>query len=366
MTDTVVSFIGINKTYDGRSLVVDDLNLDVHRGEFLTLLGASGSGKTSSLMMVAGFEQPTSGDILLDGKSITRVPPHKRNIGVVFQNYALFPHMTVEKNLAFPLEARQVSREEINKKIKSVLDIVRLSGYAERQTNQLSGGQQQRIALARALIFDPTLVLMDEPLGALDRQLREVMQYEIKQIHRTLGLSVIYVTHDQDEALTMSTRIAVLNRGRIEQISIPADLYERPETSFVATFVGDNNCFRGKVSLCQSDRCVVESRWGLVQASPVTAMAVGDDVMLAVRPERASLNPSSGATDNVFEATVRELTYHGDHVRARLALCEQDTFIVKIPNNVHAGSHMVAGQKVRIGWNAGDCRALALENESTH
>jgi putative spermidine/putrescine transport system ATP-binding protein len=284
----------------------------------------------------------------------------------VFQNYALFPHMTVEKNLAFPLEARQVSREKINKKIKHVLDIVRLSGYAERRTNQLSGGQQQRIALARALIFDPTLVLMDEPLGALDRQLREMMQYEIKQIHRTLGLSVIYVTHDQDEALTMSTRIAVLNRGRIEQISIPSDLYERPETCFVATFVGDNNCFRGKVSSGGPNRCVVESRWGPVQALPVAAMAVGDDVMLSIRPERAALNPFVGATDNIFDATVRELTYHGDHVRVRLILCDQDVFIVKIPNSVQGGSAMAVGQKVRIGWNAGDCRALGFESESTH
>jgi len=365
MTDTIVSFVGINKTYDGRSLVVNDLNLDVHRGEFLTLLGSSGSGKTSSLMMVAGFEQPTSGDILLNGKSITRVPPHRRNIGVVFQNYALFPHMTVEKNLAFPLEARQVSREEIKKKIRRVLDIVRLSGYAERRTNQLSGGQQQRIALARALIFDPTLVLMDEPLGALDRQLREAMQYEIKQIHQTLGLSVIYVTHDQDEALTMSTRIAVLNKGRIEQISIPADLYERPQTSFVATFVGDNNCFRGKVSLCRPDRCVVDSKWGPVHALPITQMAVDDNVMVAVRPERAALNPAAGSTDNIFEATIRELTYHGDHVRVRLTLGDQDTFIVKIPNNLHGGSGMTAGQRVRIGWNATDCRALDLGSEST-
>jgi putative spermidine/putrescine transport system ATP-binding protein len=366
MTDTIISLLGINKTYDGRSLVVDNLNLDVCRGEFLTLLGSSGSGKTSSLMMVAGFEQPTSGDILLNDKSITRVPPHKRNIGVVFQNYALFPHMTVEKNLAFPLEARQVCRDEIKKRIQRALDIVRLSGYAERRTNQLSGGQQQRIALARALIFDPTLVLMDEPLGALDRQLREVMQYEIKQIHRTLGLSVIYVTHDQDEALTMSTRIAVLNRGRIEQISIPADLYERPQTSFVATFVGDNNCFRGKVSSWRPDGCVVDSNWGPVQALPVAQLAVGGDVMLAIRPERAALNPAAGATDNAFEAIVQELTYHGDHVRASLALGEQDTFIVKIPNTVDAAGDLAAGQKIRIGWNAPDCRALDLPTESTH
>jgi putative spermidine/putrescine transport system ATP-binding protein len=366
MTDTIVSFVGINKTYDGHTLVVNDLNLDVHRGEFLTILGSSGSGKTSSLMMVAGFEQPTSGDILLNGKSITRVPPHKRNIGVVFQNYALFPHMTVEKNLAFPLEARKVPREEIKTRIRRVLDIVRLGGYAERRTNQLSGGQQQRIALARALIFDPTLVLMDEPLGALDRQLREVMQHEIKQIHGTLGLSVIYVTHDQAEALAMSTRIAVLNRGSIEQISIPADLYERPQTSFVATFVGDNNCFRGKVSLCRQSRCVVDSGWGPVHALPVNDMAVGDDVMLAIRPERAALNPAPGTADNVFDAIVREVTYHGDHVRIRLALGDQDTFIVKIPNNVHDGGAVTAGQAIRIGWNAGDCRALDLESEVTH
>ena len=275
MKDTIVSFVGVNKTYDGRSLVVEDLNLDIHRGEFLTLLGSSGSGKTSSLMMVAGFEKPTSGDILLNGKSITHLPTYRRNIGIVFQNYALFPHMTVEQNLAFPLEARRMPKVDIEKKIARILNIVQLKGYKQRKTNQLSGGQQQRVALARALIFDPTLVLMDEPLGALDRQLRETMQYEIKHIHKTLRLSVIYVTHDQDEALTMSDRIAVLEKGRIEQVAEPSNLYERPMTAFVAKFVGENNCMPGRITSLEKDFCVIETSWGLVRAIAANVGPVG-------------------------------------------------------------------------------------------
>lgn len=218
MTDAVVNFVNVNKSYDGTSLVVDDLNLTVRRGEFLTLLGSSGSGKTSSLMMLAGFESPTSGEIFIDGKPITHVPAYKRNVGVVFQNYALFPHMAVAKNLSFPLEARGMAKSEIRQRVARMLDMIQLPGYAERRINQLSGGQQQRIALARALIFDPAVVLMDEPLGALDRQLREAMQYEIKRIHKTLGLTIVYVTHDQDEAITMSDRVAVLEKGKVEQI----------------------------------------------------------------------------------------------------------------------------------------------------
>ena len=236
--DGYVVFDHVQKSYDGQTLVVKDLNLSIGHGEFLTMLGPSGSGKTTCLMMLAGFETATSGQILLDGRNINDMPPHKRGIGMVFQSYALFPHMTVGENLAFPLEVRGMTKAERTERIKRALDMVQMGSFANRRPAQLSGGQQQRIALARALVFDPKLVLMDEPLGALDKQLREHMQFEIKALHERLGITVVYVTHDQGEALTMSDRIAVFNDGRIQQLAPPAALYERPDNSFVAGFIG--------------------------------------------------------------------------------------------------------------------------------
>ena len=227
--DPFVSFKGVQKSYDGESLVVKNLNLDIAAGEFLTMLGPSGSGKTTCLMMLAGFETATHGDIELGGRPINNIPPHKRGIGMVFQNYALFPHMTVGENLAFPLNVRNMPKAEVEEKVRSVLDMVQMMAFIDRKPAQLSGGQQQRIALARALVFSPELVLMDEPLGALDKQLREHMQYEIKHIHENLGVTVVYVTHDQSEALTMSNRIAVFDDGIIQQLADPVTLYEKPE-----------------------------------------------------------------------------------------------------------------------------------------
>ena len=214
-SDSFVKFDKIDKSYDGKVLVVKDLNLDIAEGEFITMLGPSGSGKTTCLMMLAGFETPTNGEIYLDSNPISNIPPHKRGIGMVFQNYALFPHMTVYENLAFPLRVRKVSKDEADKKIDKVLSMVSLQGFESRMPMQLSGGQQQRVAVARALVFDPQVVLMDEPLGALDKNLRENMQYEIKHIHESIGVTVVYVTHDQSEALTMSNRIAVFNDGKV-------------------------------------------------------------------------------------------------------------------------------------------------------
>ena len=238
--DALISFKGVQKTYDGTQLVVRDLNLDIQRGEFLSLLGPSGSGKTTTLMMLAGFESPTAGDIFLDGKPITRTPPHKRNFGMVFQNYALFPHMTVAENIAYPLRVRKLPNAERDAKVKRALEMVQMGAMGGRYPSQMSGGQQQRVALARAMVFDPQLVLMDEPLGALDKQLREHMQIELKALHRQLGVTFVYVTHDQSEALTMSDRVAVFNDGRIQQIDRVDRLYETPSNRFVASFVGDN------------------------------------------------------------------------------------------------------------------------------
>ena len=243
----IVQFQAVEKTYDGVVNVVENLNLDILQGEFLTLLGPSGSGKTTTLMMLAGFEEPTAGDIVLKGRSLKSVPPFRRNMGVVFQNYALFPHMTVGENVGYPLEQRRMPRAEVGEKVQAALDMVELGAMAGRRPAQLSGGQQQRVALARALVFAPDVVLMDEPLGALDKRLREQMQVEIKHLHETLGMTFVYVTHDQSEALTMSDRIAVFHQGRIQQIGPAQDVYEAPMNAFVANFIGENNNLAGTV-----------------------------------------------------------------------------------------------------------------------
>jgi putative spermidine/putrescine transport system ATP-binding protein len=358
MTDVLVRFKDVQKSYDGETLVVKDLNLDVLRGEFLTLLGPSGSGKTTCLLMLAGFETTTRGEIILEGKTINHVPPYKRGIGFVFQNYALFPHMTVADNVAFPLLVRGVARPDIAARVGRALDMVQLGGFGGRRPAQLSGGQQQRVAVARALVFEPTLVLMDEPLGALDRQLREQMQYEIKRIHAELGVTVIYVTHDQSEALTMSDRIAVFHDGVVQQLATPARLYEEPENAFVARFIGENNRLRGRVSRLAGATCTVELAGGdRIEALAVNIGPVGSETTVSLRPERVQIQPERGSCANVFDARVEELTYLGDHVRVRLGVCGRDDFIVKVPN-AHRRVELQPGKAVQIGWHVDDGRAL--------
>jgi putative spermidine/putrescine transport system ATP-binding protein len=355
-----VRFINVQKSYDGVELVVKGFNLDIHKGEFVTLLGPSGSGKTTCLMMMAGFETPTHGQILLKGEPINDLPPHKRGIGMVFQNYALFPHMSVAENLSFPLEVRRLSKAEIKRKVARALAMVRLENFGDRRPAQLSGGQQQRVALARALVFEPELVLMDEPLGALDKNLREEMQYEIKRIHAELGVSMIYVTHDQTEALTMSDRIAVFNDGVVQQLAPPETLYEAPENAFVANFIGENNRLYGEVTEMIGDKCQVRLDSGeTVLAKPVAAGGIGARTTLSLRPERVDI-VASGAEevfDNRFRAEVREVIYLGDHLRTRVSVCGTDEFILKTPNAKHYAS-LRPGQSVDIGWSSSDCRAL--------
>lgn len=356
--EILVRFEEVQKSYDGEVLVVKNLNLDIAKGEFLTMLGPSGSGKTTCLMMLAGFETATHGKIILDGESINNVPPHKRDIGMVFQNYALFPHMTVAENLAYPLVVRKMSKNDIEARVQRALDMVQLGGFAGRRPAQLSGGQAQRVAVARALVFEPKLVLMDEPLGALDKQLREQMQYEIKHIHDNLGVTVVYVTHDQSEALTMSDRVAVFNDGVIQQLAPPDQLYELPENSFVAQFIGENNKLSGKVTAVNGSTCTVEvDGSGEVKAVPVNIDGIGSRSSLSLRPERVMVNPSDGTCPNVFDAQVEELIYLGDHMRTRVSVCGHDDFIVKVPNS--AGHvHLRPGETVKVGWQAEDCRAL--------
>src|SRR5215510_9963763 len=299
MTDPIVRFVGIGKTYDGVTRVIDDLNLDVERGEFLTLLGPSGSGKTTTLMLLAGFETPTAGEILLEGRAIGRLPPHKREIGMVFQHYALFPHMSVAENVAFPLTVRGLPKDEIASRVERALSMVQLAALAGRRPAQLSGGQQQRVAVARALVFEPKLVLMDEPLGALDKQLREQMPLEIRRLHQRLGVTMVYVTHDQAEALTMSDRIAVFHRGRIQQLDVPVQMYENPKNAFVARFIGENNRLDGRLETYEGGRCTIrltasDSR---IDGTLVEPVKNGEAVTVSLRPERVQIGAAGHTID---------------------------------------------------------------------
>jgi putative spermidine/putrescine transport system ATP-binding protein len=356
--DAMVRFVNVQKSYDGKTLVVKNLNLDIAKGEFITMLGPSGSGKTTTLLMLAGFEPATDGEIFLNGQPINRMPPHRRGIGMVFQNYALFPHMTVNENLAFPLEVRRLSKAEIESRVKTALEMVELPGFGNRRPSQLSGGQQQRIAVARALVFDPDLVLMDEPLGALDKQLREQMQYEIRHLHERLGITVVYVTHDQAEALTMSDRIAVFNDGIVQQLSTPAELYEHPQNSFVAQFIGENNRLPGVVETVSNGSCTVRLESGeLVKASAVMVSKKGDRTLLSLRPERVKIDPTRNVAGNLIDGRIEELIYLGDHVRTRLTVAGQSDFIVKIPNTTQRPT-LAQGTMVKIGGAPADCRAL--------
>ena len=350
--DTLVQFSGVKKTYDGENLVVKNLNLDVRRGEFLTLLGPSGSGKTTCLMMLAGFEFPTGGEIRLDGQLLNKVPPHKRNIGMVFQNYALFPHMTVAQNVAYPLRVRNINGSERADKVKKALDMVQMGKFGDRYPAQLSGGQQQRIALGRALVFDPKLVLMDEPLGALDKQLREHMQLELKALHKRLGVTFVYVTHDQSEALTMSDRVAVFDQGIIQQLAVVDRLYEYPENQFVAGFIGDNNRFNGVIESTEGVHATVRLPHGALLTGVNANQAGANQAAVAcIRPERIHLLPLDSAGPSALRANVTSLIYFGDHVRVRCAIPQQADCFVKLTLNDPALAGLHEGAQVVLDIN---------------
>lgn len=357
----LLSFEGVSKTYDGIVPVVDRLDLSVREGEFLSLLGPSGSGKTTTLMMLAGFEEPTEGDILLAGRSLANVPPHRRDIGMVFQDYALFPHMTVAQNLAYPLKLRHVDAGQIRLRVDRALEMVNLSGLGKRSPAALSGGQRQRVAVARALIFEPRLVLMDEPLGALDRQLREQLQVELKRLHSDLGLTIVYVTHDQGEALTLSDRIALFHKGRIEQLGVPRDLYEKPETTFVAGFIGDNNLVQAKVLTSGNSSCRVRLAAGqMLDAMPIRSFQPGDDVLLAIRPEAIRIGCDDG--DAAFDAMIAEIFYFGDQTRLRCVTADGESLQVKVSASTRT-ARWVTGEKVPLAVDRDAVRALPADRE---
>lgn len=360
--DALVKFREVQKSYDGKSLVVQSLDLDVQRGEFLTLLGPSGSGKTTTLMMLAGFENPTSGSITLDGKDVTRLPPHKRGIGVVFQNYALFPHMTIAENVAYPLRIRKVQQADRDRRVRATLAKVRLEDFADRRPSQLSGGQQQRAALARALVFQPELILLDEPLGALDRQLREELQIELKHLHRELGVTMVYVTHDQTEALTMSDRIAIFDGGRIQQVASPLEIYDEPDNSIVAGFLGENNMLEGIVTSCGDGRVTIR----LSDGTEIIGLARRDlpldsPAIAAIRPECIRVLSGNETGENTIEGVVRETIYLGDAWRIALDLADGSDLTMRLDRTALA-QVPEAGQRLHVAWPISKCRALPCQS----
>jgi putative spermidine/putrescine transport system ATP-binding protein len=344
---------GLRKRF-GEFTAVDGVDLEVRRGEFITLLGPSGSGKTTTLRMIAGFMTQDEGSIQIAGQEMTRVPAYRRDVGMVFQNYALFPHMTAAQNVAFPLQMRNVPRDEQKQRIAEALELVKLATFGDRYPRQLSGGQQQRIALARAIVFRPRLLLMDEPLGALDKKLREALQLEILRISRQLNATVVYVTHDQEEALVMSDRIAIFDKGRIQQLGTGEDLYERPISVFVADFVGESNMLRGRLERDGDGTWLHRAAWRW-RVDPTVAGAPGlregAPAALVVRPEHlrvvAADAPRNGA--NAVEAAVTEVLYLGPTRKIELRLPDGVAAVVR--ESAGAAGDWRPGDQVRLEWS---------------
>src|SRR5882672_2774799 len=350
-----VGLSGVEKRF-GTVGAVRGISIDIRSGEFLTLLGPSGSGKTTTLMMIAGFETPTSGDIAIDGTSVVAMPPYRRNIGMVFQNYALFPHLTAAENIGFPLKQRGVGKAERAKLVAEALELMHLPGHGERYPRQLSGGQQQRVALARAIVFKPRLLLMDEPLGALDKQLRENLQLEMRRLHADLGITFIYVTHDQEEALTMSDRIAVMNAGLVAQVGRPEDLYDRPGSRFVASFLGESNFLPALVRGIEDDVVVVECEGAIIRALCPGRPAAGEKVMLTTRPERIRFADgafASTAPQNRLSVTVTEALFAGERCRYMLQASDGTAMVLKEPSSA-AIRRRAVGERAEIAWSVAD------------
>ncbi len=346
----------LTKSY-GAVRALDNVDLDIRAGEFLTLLGPSGSGKTTLLMMLAGFIRPDHGSIQFGDREVVRLAPHKRDVGMVFQNYALFPHMDVKSNIAFPLKLRGIARDQISTRVASALETVQLAGFGDRRIDQLSGGQRQRVALARAMVFEPRIVLMDEPLAALDKQLRELMQIELRQLHDRLETTTIYVTHDQREALTMSDRIAVINHGKVMQLDTPRAIYERPANRLVAEFIGESAFLEVDVA---SGQCRCEGARLRVPSTPIN----DGHCLLMLRPERLRhIGDSDAAGLNVFEGRVLSFIYQGDTYLLHVLLPSGRTVMVRgIANGATLATAPTVGQTVRLGLAVEDSVLLAASD----
>lgn len=345
---TSVELQHVTKSF-GEFQAVDDISVEVDEGEFITFLGASGSGKTTTLRIIAGFEQPTDGLIIMGGEVINSLPPFKRNVNTVFQNYALFPHMSVWNNVAYGLRMKKVGGKELNDRVDAALEMVQLSHLSQRAPRQLSGGQQQRVALARALVNRPNVLLLDEPLGALDLKLRKEMQLELKHLQTQVGITFIYVTHDQEEALTMSDRIALMRAGKIEQIGTPTEIYDHPATKYVADFIGETNLFTGIVKEISGAHAILDVNGVMLQAHAVDGVKPGTSVFLSVRPEMISILPNGNTPFdyNVIQATVREGIYAGSMTKLHLDLPNGTPLLLNTSPTMQA---IGPGGKIRVGW----------------
>ena len=352
MIESAINLKKVTKKF-GNVTAVDNVSLQIPRGKFLTLLGSSGSGKSTILMMIAGFYEPSSGEILLEGELITPIPPHKRNIGMVFQNYALWPHMTVFKNVAFPLKMHKTPRDKINTKVKEALELVQLRGFENRLPRELSGGQQQRVALARAVVFNPKVLLMDEPLGALDKKLREHMQIELRRIQQDLGVTVVYVTHDQEEALTMSDSIVVLSEGKIQQIGSPKELYERPKTKFVADFIGESNIIEGTFIKHEQDYATISiNDLANFRIPKPTDYKENKKILMAIRPEKISLQESSPKNERdriTIQGVVADKVYVGNNTKYLFTIGSEIRFKVLVQNRAGQEDYNI-GDRLDLSW----------------
>jgi spermidine/putrescine ABC transporter ATP-binding subunit len=345
---------GVSKLF-GNTRALDDLSFRVEAGTCFTLLGPSGSGKTTILRLIAGFEEPNAGDIVINGDPVTGKPAYKRDIGVVFQHFALFPHMTVAQNIGYPLEVRRYPKRKRADLLEKVLDLVRLPGFESRYPSQLSGGQQQRVALARALVFEPQLLLMDEPLSALDKRLREMMQVEIRHLQKRLGITTITVTHDQTEAMVISDAIAILDSGRLQQIGPPLEVYQRPINRYVADFIGESNLLEGSAAVEDGHAVVFTSANGLtVRVEQDVSQVPKDRCCLVVRPEYITLGPDRLQIANRYAAEILEVIYLGDLIRFRVVLASGDELQAKTMANSGLGL-LAVGAKVTVGWGLCDC-----------
>jgi len=342
--DIDVELKNVTKKF-GDVVAVDNVSFKVRKGEFFSLLGPSGCGKTTTLRIISGFEKPTEGEVYIRGEPMTDVPPYKRPTNLVFQNLALFPHMNVYDNISFGLKIKKLPKEEIERRVREVLALVRLSGYEKRNIKQLSGGEQQRVAIARALVNEPAVLLLDEPLGPLDLKLREEMIVELKRIQREVGTTFIYVTHDQGEALTMSNRIAVMKDGRILQIGTPMEIYERPRSKFVADFIGRSNLFEGSYA----DGVVEVSGLGKVMVEPEQALSKRS-VLICIKPEKISIGRTLKGLDNIFDGEVREVYYQGQ-VTTYSVLLQNNSLITVVAPSTSANGIFGIGEKVKVGWN---------------
>ncbi|TMN23264.1 ABC transporter ATP-binding protein [Lentibacillus cibarius] len=360
MTEDMVRLEGISKKFDS-TYAIKELNLEIQSGEFLTLLGPSGCGKTSTLRVIGGFEKPSSGSVWINSKKVDEVEPYNRDVNTVFQSYSLFPHMTVADNIAFGLKMKKISKQEIKKRVREALRLVQLENFADRKPKKLSGGQQQRIAIARAVVNNPKVLLLDEPLGALDLKLRKQMQLELKQLQQKLGMTFIYVTHDQEEALTMSDRIVIMNEGQIEQIGLPEEVYEKPATKFVADFIGETNLFEGIIKEIKDVYATVQCSEQNIRIYNNKKLLTNESVFISVRPEKIRVSSNPDSHDNYLKVIMKDKIYIGSVTKIIATLPDGHEVIAHGSQGIYENSSK--GDQLYLNWDPSDCAVFKLKDK---